>query len=468
MQLYPDQAVVLEAVRQAYRDGYRAPLLVSPTGSGKTVMFSVVAKGAAAKGKRVQIQCHRQELIDQIDRALRAEGVVAGIIGSDYPESPRAPVQIASVATLVKRLERTPAPDLMITDEGHHATLGNTWGKILNYWPKALRLGVTATPTRLSGEGLCDIYDTMVMGLTVQQLIHLGRLSPVSVYAPPPPDLSAVHTRMGDFIQSELAEVMGGSTVTGDAVAHYRKHAHNLPAIAFCASVDNAQKTAEQFRKGGYRAVTLDGKMDTYLRREVVADFTRGAIDVITTCDLVSEGFDVPRVVVGIMLRPTQSLGLYLQQCGRVLRTFPGKERAIILDHAGNALRFGLPTQTREWSLQGADNKKDKGGQVQAVGSVKVCKKCYSANDSYRSTCKECGAAFPVSARKIEEVAGELQELTESTVRFKQERSGAKDLDALIQIGKIRGMKDPAGWAGHVLAAREKKKAQKTRDVNYG
>jgi DNA repair protein RadD len=468
MQLYPDQQVVLDAVRQAYRDGFRAPLLVSPTGSGKTVMFSVVARGAAERRRRVHIHCHRQELIDQIDRALRAEGVVAGIIGADYPESPRAQVQIASVATLVKRLERTPPPDLIITDEGHHATLGNTWGKILTFWPKALRLGVTATPTRLSGEGLGDIYDTMVLGLTVQQLIDLGRLSPVSVYAPPPPDLSSVHTRMGDYIQSELAEVMGGSTVTGNAVDHYRKHAHQQPAIAFCASVDNAQKTAEQFRRGGYRAVTLDGKMDTQLRREVVADFTRGAIDVITTCDLISEGFDVPRVVVGIMLRPTQSLGLYLQQCGRVLRTFPGKERAIILDHAGNALRFGLPTQTREWTLQGAEHKKDSGGQVQAVGSVKVCKKCFSANDAYRTKCKECGTLFPVKARKLEQVDGELQELKEGAQVFKQERSSAKDLDALIQVGKMRGMKDPAGWAGHVLAAREKKKAQRTRDVNYG
>jgi superfamily II DNA or RNA helicase len=458
MKLFPDQLETLDKVRSAYKSGFRRPLLVSPTGSGKTVMFSEVSRGASAKGTRVIQVCHRQELVDQINRANRDMGIVPGIIAAGYPESPGAMVQIASVATLIRRLERVPEPGLLVIDEAHHCTLNTLWGRVLSHWPKARALGVTATPTRLSGEGLGDIFDTMIQGLTVQQLIDIGRLAPVSVYAPSDPDLAGVHTAMGDFNQRELAVAMGKPTVTGDAVDHYRKYAHKQPAIAFCVSVEHARQVAQKFRDGGYHSVTIDGALDSNIRRQIVADFTAGKIDVLTSCELISEGFDIPRVQAGILLRPTQSLGLHLQQCGRILRAYPGKSRAIILDHAGNSNRFGLPTDDREWTLDAARHAKRNAGSSENVPGVRTCKKCFSASKATALRCRDCGEPFPVDARKVKHVEGELQELTSGSAKPRRQANPADDLAGLTELGKMRGYKDPARWAQHILDARHKKK----------
>ena len=473
--LRPYQIKALDDVRAAYRSGKRAPLLVSPTGSGKTVMFSSVANGVKQRGKRVIILCHRSELIEQIDRALRDVGLVPGIISADRAESPRAPVQVASVMTLIRRLERTPPPDLIICDEAHHCIASSSWGRVIGHWPQALVLGVTATPIRLSGEGLDDVFDTLVQGPTVQELIGLGALSPVTVYAPPGPDLSGVHMRMGEYIASELSEVMSKSRVVGDAVEHYTRHAAGRPAIAFCVSVKHATAVAEQFRKGGYTSVSIDGSLDGSLRRTIVRDFTAGRINVLTSCDLISEGFDVPRVEVGLLLRPTKSTGLYLQQCGRVLRPFPGKERALILDHAGNTLKHGLPTAHREWSLAGrVVDGCGKAGDRE-VSSVRVCGRCFAANASTRRECGECGELFEVKGRSPSQLAGTLREIHDDGVplaagagqaqRRTRAPNAANDLAGLIALGEMRGYRNPAGWAKHILEAREKKKAALMKEI---
>jgi superfamily II DNA or RNA helicase len=456
--LFPDQQQTLTKVRDAFRAGHRRVLMVAPTGSGKTVKFSYVARGAADRGRRVHILCHRVELIDQIDRALRAFGIVPGIIAADAPETYGARVQVASVFTVVRRLERVPVPDLVVVDEAHHATAATTWGKILNRYPQAHVLGVTATPYRLSGEGLSDMFDCMVLGPTTQELIDLGRLSPVTVFAPSAPDLAAVHTRMGEYVHAELADVMARSTVTGSALDHYRKHAHQKPAVAFCVSVAHAGLVAEQFRNGGYSSVSIDGSLSGDIRRRIVDDFSRGLIHVLTSCDLISEGFDCPRIEVGISLRPTQSTGLWLQQTGRCLRAFPGKQRAIILDHAGNTHRHGLPTEHREWSLAGEHRDQQRRRVHPPVASARICGECFAANNSARSTCANCGAAFLVKPRKVQHVAGELEEVT--VVDRRRPINPASSFNGLVKLGQMRGYKNPEGWARHVLDARKRK----TRD----
>jgi DNA repair protein RadD len=462
------QQECLLALRNAYRAGARAPLLVAPTGSGKTVLFCEVVRGRIAKGGRPMIIAHRSELIDQIDRTLREFGIVPGIIAGDYPESPHAPVQIASVFTLVKRLERTPAPDLIVVDEAHHAIRKTTWGRILTHYEKAWLLGVTATPTRLSGEGLNDLFDHMILGPSVRELQAIGALCPVSLYAPPGPDLSNVPIRMGDYAQSALAEVMSGGTVLGDAVAHYRRHAHQLPAVAFCVSVEHAAKVAQKFRDGGYTSASLDGSLKQHFRRQIVDDFRTGRVQVLTSCDLIAEGFDLPRLTVGILLRGTQSTGLYLQWCGRCLRPFEGKTRAVILDHAGNTLRHGLPTDDREWSLESVPVA-DRRGRNERVPGVRVCNRCFAASPAGRPTCVNCGFLFEVD-RPHREIEGELEEVTESNKRDQTKRTpnAARDLAGLIQLGRMRGYRQPEAWARHVWSARQRKLAEKMRGVRHG
>ena len=356
--LRPYQSDWIGGLRGAFRAGHHSPLGVLSTGGGKTVCFSYLTSRLTQNRQRVVILAHREELLDQISRTLTAFDVRHGVIGAGSLYDRRLTAHVASVFTLARRLDRVAVPDYVICDEAHHATGASTWGKVIAYWrdrnPRLRVIGVTATPERLSGEGLGETFDTMVLGPTTRELIDLGALADYKLFAPRQAvDLSGVHMRGGDYAKGELAAAMDKPAIVGSAVGEYRAKMDGLPAVAFCVSVEHAEHVAEQFRSNGYRAVSIDGKMDRVRRREIVRDFGRGAINVLASCDLISEGFDVPGIVGAILLRPTWSLALYLQQVGRALRTAPGKDRAIILDHVGNHLRHGLPDDPRDWSLLG-------------------------------------------------------------------------------------------------------------------
>lgn len=463
MQLREYQKKCVEDVRAAYRTGARAPLLTAPTGSGKTSMFSCICKGASERGNKVWILVHRQELIDQVSQALSEFEVRHGVIAPAFRTENRLTVQVASVFSLVRRMASLAPPDLIIIDEAHHAILSSTWGKIIAAYPKARLLGVTASPTRLSGEGLGDIFDRLISGPTVQALIDDGWLSTVRVFAPPTIDVSQVHMQMGDFKKSELGAAVDKPKVTGDAIEHYQKLTPGQRAVVFCVSIEHARNMAAAARGVGLTAVMIDGTMDRELRRGVVNDFKNGHINWLVTVDLVSEGFDCPGIEVGISLRPTQSLGLWLQQCGRCLRTAPGKSTATILDHAGNSLRHGLPTEERAWTLDGAarSNVRQNSG-----ASVRVCPKCFSAQRSGKPSCSGCGHVFAVEPRVVEKESGTLTEITQEQIEARRERQKvgrAPTLEALVELGRMRNYKDPRKWAEYVMQGRTMKRSASGR-----
>lgn len=443
-------------IRASFAEKFRAPLYVLPTGGGKTKLFCAVAHGAAAKGNRVLIVSHRTELIDQISASLTEADTDHSFIASGY-EHREATTHIASVGTIVKRLDKIKEPQLIIVDEAHHAVAA-TWRKILEYWPAARIFGVTATPIRKSGQGLGEIFDSLVLGPTTAELTTRGYLAPAQIYVPPTVDTSGLHVRMGDVIQAEAEALMNKPSITGDALAHYRKHADNLPAMAFCVSVQHAHDVAKQFREAGYPAYAIDGGTDKGIRRAAVADFRAGKILIMCSAEIFSEGFDLPGVHAGIMLRPTQSLGLHLQQVGRILRPAPGKSHAIIFDHPGNCRRFGPPDEPREWSLDGEVKNKKKGAP-----SVKVCVKCYTANYPTARHCSGCGAAFPIVSREIDHEDGDLVQLDATKIaamrearQQRQVQGRAKTLAELQEIGRQKGY--APGWAAHVYEARQKKR----------
>jgi superfamily II DNA or RNA helicase len=463
--LRPYQEDAITRVRAAFREARRV-LLVMPTGAGKTVCFAYVTHGAMRRGNRVLILAHRQELVDQISSALKSFDVDHGFIAAGYYERPRAMVQVGSTASVVRRLQRTVPPDLIVIDEAHHTTRKNTLGQILSAFPKARVLGVTATPVRLSGEGLGEVFERMVIGPTTQELMDLGALCPVRVYAPPGIDTSSLHMRAGDFAVAELIAAADKPKITGDAVDHYTRLARGRLGVAFCVSIDHAQHVAAQFTDAGYVAVRIDGAMDHMERRRIVAAFRERKIDVITSCDLISEGFDLPAIECGISLRPTASAGLWLQQVGRCLRTADGKSDAIILDHAGNTLRHGLPTEPREWTLDGRERRSKRAASDGAV-SVRVCSTCFAASPSGVTVCRSCGHPFPLQARKVDRVDGELQEITSARIftpeqrAARQEQGRATDMRKLIELGTMRGYKDPAAWARHIIDARMAKQSRR-------
>lgn len=446
--LRPYQDTALAQIRDAMRE-HRRVLLQSPTGSGKTVMFAWLARQVAAKGRRICILAHRRELLAQIGRTLGAFDLPHVTIDAQSKRPVRAQVSVASVQTLARRLEHyADAFDLLIVDEAHHSVAG-TWGAVLAAYPKAYVLGVTATPERLDGRGLIDVFQHLVLGPGVRELIDAGHLSDYRAFVRPGGvlDLKGIKMIGGDYDQAALAERMSEARILGDAVEHYRSHADGRPATAFCVTVAHAETVAQQFRDAGYRSVSVDGSMNRETRDARISGLANGAVQVLTSCELICEGLDIPGIAAAILLRPTQSLGLYLQQVGRSLR--PKPEPAVILDHAGNVSRHGLPCAVRAWSLESKKRRAGEGGEP-----IKTCPICYCVCNIAATVCPGCGHMFEVAPGKDEYAPGQLVEIKPWAGVQKTRQSiddAARQCHTFAEIQQLRvalGFKK--GWEFHV------------------
>ena len=462
--LRPYQEQWIADLRAAMR-GSRRALGVLPTGAGKTICFAYITSGAMRKGKRVIILVHRALILDQISAALDEWAVPHGRIQPGWPASAE-PVQIGMIQTVARRWERYTAPDLIVADEAHHV-VSPTYMDLLARYPTAHSLGVTATPERLDGRGLGEHFEAMVCGPEVPWLIDNGYLADFTYYAPPSEvDVSGIRTVAGDFARDDLSAAMDKATITGSAVGHYRELADGRPAVAFCVSVAHAEHVAEDFRAAGYRAASIDGTMPETERRARLRGLADGSLHVLTSCDLIGEGIDVPAVAVIIHLRPTKSLAMKKQFDGRGLRIKPDGGKAIILDHVGNAERHGTPRTIHAWSLDSKRRKKTDAGP-----GIRQCRVCYRIYE--RSEAIDCDSGEPeclarpqeAAPRVIEEVAGRLVEFTDSPEwaggasitlargeEWKAMVARATTVEQLRQIAKARGY-HPL-WVRRVLASR--------------
>ena len=453
------QKEAIQNCRNAFGINKKSVLLVMPTGAGKTVVFSQIAKNAVEKNNNVLILVHRRELVTQASKKLAAINVDHGIIAAKFKPTD-APIQIASVQTLVRRLSTTKfTPSLIIIDEAHHAVAGS-WEKILNHYPKAIRLGVTATPCRLDGRGLKEFFDDLILGPTIPELVEQGYLSPHRVFAAPKPvSLDGLKTRAGDFAKDELSERMKEYVIKGDTIEHWRKHANGVPSVAFCCDILHAEAVVERFNDSGIRAGIITGEMKNDDRDQVINDLSSGRIQVLVSVDVVSEGFDLPIIGCAILLRPTKSEGLYMQQVGRILR--PQKNKvAIVLDHVNSTRDHGFVDDVRNWSLNAKRKSKR---ENQQAPSVTVCEKCFATYRPQR-ICPCCGFEKEIARRKIRFEEAELIELKREEVRLNAEEKtqrnteykNAKTLQDFLAIAERRGYKK--GWAYFAL----KNKGMKT------
>jgi superfamily II DNA or RNA helicase len=325
-------------------------LFQMPTGTGKTTVFSEIVRRARLKEKKVLIVVHRKELVEQIAERLSHFQVAVGIISGSIQPDMEKEVQVATIQTLSKR--DYPQADIVIIDECHHAK-ATTYKKLWDIYPEARFLGVTATPVRMNGEGFSDLFDTLISTGQLSEFIKAGYLVKVRYVVGITPDLSSIKIKMNDYAQDELGELMQNENLMSDLVESYQRKANGKKIIVFAVNIEHSKQIVENYRRAGIQAEHIDANTPKKEREHLLQLFREGRIKVLSNVDIVSEGFDVPDCEAVQLARPTQSLGLYLQQVGRCMRPAENKSEGIVLDNAGLWLEHGFCQQDRVWTLEG-------------------------------------------------------------------------------------------------------------------
>ena len=352
--LRPYQRALIQSIFEYWQQGDRCVMAQLPTGGGKTIIFGAIAQEFTRRDDAVLILAHREELVMQArDKVGAIANAPVGIIKAGHQPNHSAPIQVASVQSLVRRMDAIEYPSLIVVDEAHHSTAG-TYRRILEAYPNAYVLGVSATPTRLDGSGFDDIYESIVCGPTVKDLIDGGHLSRFKLFADPKPmTTKGVRKQQGDYSTHDLADANDAIELSGNLIASYRQHCPGKRCVVFAVNVEHSCTIAARYNAAGIPAKHLDGKTPDEERREALRQFERGELLVLTNCALFDEGLDICSIEAIQCAKPTASLVRWLQMVGRALRPAPGKDHAIILDHTKNWALHGLPTRPRTWTLEG-------------------------------------------------------------------------------------------------------------------
>ena len=340
--------------------------------------------------KTVWFLVHRQELLKQTLDTFERFNI------------PMTTIMVGMVATVANHLNDYPTPDLIVFDEAHFS-MANTWRKIINYYPDVYMIGLTATPCRLDGKPLGDIYDDLIVGITANELIELGYLSDYKYYAPCVSDIGSLKIRGKDYDTQSATELLSQRAVFSNVINSYKKYADGLQTICYCSSIKHSEDMASEFNRNGISAVHFDGNTPSKIRADIIQRFRDGKIKILCNVDLISVGFDCPDCWCCILLRPTLSTALYIQQSCRALRPAEGKT-AIILDCVNNYQRHGLPTDDREWSLN-SDYKPPRQTDSDGKFSVRVCEECYATFPSTEKICPVCGAEYKLTRQEIKNIA---------------------------------------------------------------
>jgi DNA repair protein RadD len=437
MQLRPYQLRAVDLARAAFVSGKRRILLVAPTGAGKTVIATHgLIRPALANGSRVLFLAHRQELIEQC--AAKLGDLPHGIIKAGAKPHPYAPIQVASVQTLVRR--DMPPASLVIVDEAHHTTADNSYGSILAAYPQAAVVGLTATPYRLDGRGMGSVFDALIPVASVAELIAAGALVRPRTFALPGPDLTGVRTVAGDYNDGQLASRMDTKRIGTALVETYQRHAAGRSAIAFAVNVAHAEHVAAQFTAAGIPAACVHGGTPAATRADILARLASGALTLVSNCGVLTEGFDCPRVSCVILARPTRSRSLWRQMVGRGLRPYDGKADCQVHDHAGCRAQHGDITDDEDVSLDAGVRRRASEGM-----GTKQCLNCYAIMPATAQVCDECQTPFPAPAPRAmpdgEHVV--LEEATAEKPRATAEQK-SRTLRHLVVQAAMRGWKPGA------------------------
>jgi DNA repair protein RadD len=457
-ELRPYQHSVIDLINAHIAEGCeRRIVLVMPTGAGKTIVAAAIINRALAKGERVLVLAHTREIIKQTSLKLSAHDIEHGIIQAELVADPDQPVQVASIQTLWSRGMRRntmpmPAANVLIIDECHHCP-AETYRKIIDEYPGALLLGLTATPCRSDGRGLGGIFDVIIECPQLAELIEQKYLVKTRVYAPIDPDLKGVETRVGDYVESRLAERMDRANLVGDIVTHWHKYGERRKTVCFAVNVAHSLHIRDEFIKSGVRAEHVDGSTPKPDRDAALARLASGETELITNCQVLGEGWDLPEVACCILARPTRKMGLYRQMVGRTLRPAPGKVNAIVLDHSGAVFRHGFVEDRVEWFLDPEKRSVSSTHAKRLAGYhsrlLDECSQCGSMRVAGEK-CQHCGflPQRPPKAMVFRDgdlVPVDRNSRTASTISNPDERIRWHGM--LTQIAISRGYK--LGWAAH-------------------
>lgn len=428
----------------AFKRGFKRPLVVAPCGAGKSYLFSEMVHRTDGE---VLILVHRQELKQQHEQLLESLGITNA--------------RVSMILTEANRLGQYEKPSLIVADEAH-LSRSNSWVKVIEYYD-TFTVGLTATPIRLDGKPLGDIFDTLITGVDTKWLIENQRLAPYEYYAPTLVDTSGLRKIAGDYVTSDLEQLMNERAIYGDVLESYKRIAMGERTIAYCVSIKNARRIAETFQRVGISAEAICSGTPVAERRKIFEDFRTGKISILCNVGIISEGISIDEVSCVMLLRPTESVALGIQQMMRCMRYLPGKT-AKILDFVGNYTRINLPDFPWEWSLDKPISRKkftDENGNFY----IRCCPECFMTFKT-ADTCPFCGHTYPLHPREIqahEEI--ELKRISEEEAarieaekkKSRQEQGRAQTYEELIRLGKARGYKNPAFWAAQVMRGRNRK-----------
>jgi len=444
--LRPYQERGIEELREKLRAGKKRVLFYLPTGGGKTEVAAAIARAVISKEKRAAFVCHRIELVNQASARFNADGLYHGIIQGNNSRGEWNALVVCSIQTLDRR--EAPEVDMLIVDEAHACASAVAYHRLFEKYAGKPIIGLSATPF---SKGLGKQFEDMVIAATIPELIRDGYLVDCDIYGPSEPDLTGVKMVAGDYHEGQLGEAVDKESLIGDIVLHWKKLAQQQQTICFATNIAHSKHICEQFTAAGIDAQHIDAYTDEFERKRIIKGFREGRHKIQSNVSVLAEGFDVPQASVMILARPTKSLVRYIQMAGRVLRPFPGKDRAMMLDHSGTAKRLGFPTD--ELPLELDDGKPNKAGVSRKPDAPlpKPCPSCHFLKPAKVHQCPKCGFK-PERQSDVEVEDGNL-------VRMERKKSDQFDgLDRLRFFAMLRWIslerKYSEGWAAHQYKAK--------------
>jgi DNA repair protein RadD len=451
-QLWPYQLDAIERIKGEISRG-RRPLLVAPTGSGKTLIAAELIDQAVARGEPVVFVDHRRELTEQTSQKLYDVGCRHGIIQAGFPARPGEKVQVCSIQTLHARAVRSrtismPPAGLLIIDEAHHVRAG-TYMRLIRAYPDAAIVGLTATPCRGDGRGLGNAFQTLIECPGVAELTKLGYLVPVNIFAPVRPNLSGIRVERGDYVESQLAQRMNTAPLVGDIVDHWLRLGEHRRTVVFTVNVAHSVHVRDEFRRSGIIAEHIDGSTPLEERKTILASLKSGLVEIVCNCAVLTEGWDRPEASCLVLARPTKSLGLYRQMVGRILRPADGKTDALILDHSGAVFQHGFPDDEIVWTLREDKRAENKAHAARGYGhapALTTCPEC-SAIRFEGQPCPVCDWHPVTRPKPVEVAAGELGHVSRDRAVHALPHDRLVFHRQLAWIARQRGYLP--GWVGH-------------------